>query len=64
MAIKRSFLRRKIASVKLIAINDINLAGAPFDAAMDALIGVQDPEVEFTLFRGTTDDLKRAVGGC
>ncbi|CAN0183519.1 unnamed protein product [Ascophyllum nodosum] len=46
---------------QLIAINDINLAGAPFDAAMDALIGVQDPEVEFTLFRGTTDDLKRAI---
>lgn len=51
-------------SFQLIAINDIKLAGAPFDAAMDALIGARDPEVEFTFFRGSTEDLKRAVGEC
>lgn len=31
---------------------------------MDALIGARDPEVEFTFFRGSTEDLKRAVGEC
>ena len=51
-------------SVQLIAINDINLAGAPFDAAMDAMIGLQGPDVEFTFFRGTTEELKNASGGC
>eukprot|EP00904_Undaria_pinnatifida_P001529 jgi/Undpi1/11377/HiC_scaffold_30.g13674.m1 len=47
---------------QLIAINDINLAGAPFDAAMDAMIGLQGPDVEFTFFRGTKEELKDASG--
>lgn len=51
-------------AVQLIAINDINLAGAPFDAAMDAMIGLQGPDVEFTFFRGTQEELKNASGGC
>lgn len=51
-----------VTPLQLIAINDQTLAGAPFDVAMDALIGVEGPDVEFTLFRGSTDDLKEVVG--
>lgn len=47
---------------QLIAINDQTLAGAPFDVAMDAMIALEGPDVEFTLFRGTTDELKEVVG--
>ena len=31
---------------------------------MDAMIGLQGPDVEFTFFRGTKEELKDASGGC
>lgn len=49
-------------TVQLIAINDINLVGSPFDAAMDAMIALQGPDVEFTFFRGTKDELRDVSG--
>lgn len=48
---------------QLCAIYDTPLAGAPFDAAMDALIGLQGDEVELTLFRGTQEELREFIGG-
>ncbi|CAM9851866.1 unnamed protein product [Sphacelaria rigidula] len=46
---------------QLCAIYDTPLAGAPFDAAMDALIGLQGDEVELTLFRGTQEELREFI---
>lgn len=45
-------------------MNDQPLAGATFDVAMDALIAIKGPDVEFTFFRGTTDELKELAGEC
>ncbi|CAM9537171.1 unnamed protein product [Pylaiella littoralis] len=47
---------------QLVAMNDQTLAGAPFDVAMDAMIALEGPDVEFTFFRGTTDELKELAG--
>ncbi|CAB1114552.1 unnamed protein product [Ectocarpus sp. CCAP 1310/34] len=47
---------------QLIAINDQTLTGAPFDVAMDAMIALEGPDVEFTFFRGSTEELKEVVG--
>lgn len=49
---------------QLVAMNDKPLAGAPFDVAMDAMIALEGPDVEFTFFRGTTDELKELAGEC
>lgn len=38
------------------------MAGAPFDVAMDAMIALEGPDVEFTFFRGSTEELKEVVG--
>ncbi|CAN0388883.1 unnamed protein product, partial [Ectocarpus sp. 13 AM-2016] len=40
----------------------VTLAGAPFDVAMDAMIALEGPDVEFTFFRGSTEELKEVVG--
>lgn len=49
---------------QLCAINDINAVGAPFDFAMDTMIGLKGPDIEFTFFRGTQAELKDLVGAC
>lgn len=47
---------------QLCAINDIGTAGAPFDFAMDTMIGLEGSDVEFTFFRGTKTELQDFVG--
>lgn len=47
---------------QLIAINDVGMTGAPFDFAMNAMIALEGPDVEFTFFRGTQAELKEVTG--
>lgn len=45
-----------------MAINDSNMAGAPFNRAMDAMSQLKDPDVEFSFFRGTQAELQELMG--